>query len=290
MLSNSRTLLHQLTQTTLGPVDPHGYTADAQIRPLAIELSCFHRLQEVQRTVGNATWDKPGPRQRLIADLVPCLAEAREQRNFNAEHALRDLIKALEAEDKRDQLSLDDIANLVGVDTWETISDHAMHSVWDNAWTGAEEQWKWDKGADDPDWDDLDDEKKQELVYKLEEEITSEGFEKYVSALIGVFDDVLDEFGLEAEGVKFKHDGKMVESNWNYEVTPRKKWSDAARLIYNRLADEGSIDEDITFTQWTRNIGSHRDAVLTFTDNLVEWFNYNSEMSAKRVFERNFEW
>ena len=303
MLSN-RNLLHRLTQTTFGPTDPHGYSADAQIRPLALELSCFERLREVYNTVANATWDKPGPRQRLIADLVPCLEEAREQRNFNAEHALRDLIKALEAEDKRDQLSLDDIAGLVGVDTWETISDRVMNNVADNAWTYAKEQWKEENrwvepsdGEEELTWDRLGDEEKERRVYKLEEEITREGFEKYVSALAhqGVFDGVLAEYGLSMEGVKFKHDGKWVVSDFDYRIFPtggRDRWRNPASLIFGYLQRSGDFDVDgeITFTSWVRQIGSHRDVVLHFLDHLVEFYDEGAEMSAKRVFERNFEW
>lgn len=260
-------------------------TLQREMRELGIECGV---VEEIRLGVRRTRFDRRGVRAKAKQRLLECARDMRG--SMGVDHAYRKLVAELEEEDRREVLSIDDLAFMFHLDTWEEIQERAAHNVFDNAHTGAEIEWKDEHRYDDNEqdiderWDALGEDAKNELIWKEEERILDEGFREYTRALHSTIDDTFRALDLQLVPVRYKPSGsrKYVESNWDFVLTPTgATWEQPARNLWQALTDQ-TFDNLRDFL----GFGTPRDAVLDRLSEFGGLFNSDS----RRRFERNFSW
>lgn len=164
----------------------------------------------------------------------------------------------------QDTFTLDEIAELVGVETWDKIEDRNP-DAWGDYWLHARKEAL---------ADGLSDDEADEKGREAEDEARSESFRKWENALLRAAKEIIGEHGLDIKPLKTK--------SYLYKLSPAESWEAAAAKIIDTINGVGYFE--------FRNVKEFRDSLPATTRGAVlehlHWMKRRPEVYGTSSAER----
>jgi hypothetical protein len=151
--------------------------------------------------------------------------------------------------------TLDEIADLLGVDPWEKIEDRNP-DAWGEYYVHARREAEKENREDhenDPSVELLSDDKLDEIGIEAESEARDESYGKWKNALENAAETIFGQHGLNIAPLKTKP--------YLYKITPAESWEDAASKIIDTINGVGYFE--------FRSVKEFRDSIPTTTRQAV---------------------
>ena len=200
------------------------------------------------------------------------VGEARTKIKLTAKRSAK--AKAAHLRMAKDSTTIDEIADMFGLPTWEKLDEMNLDYYADQR--SFAEDYARKKGASEED--------AEQEGYKAEEEAQTELFNKWHDAVMHAAEKLFGEHGLELQGKRVK--GKSVSRPFELKIVPKKSWSDAANKLRETINGVGYFHFNTLKEFLDSGPYTARDAALRHLGWIKDYPAVYGDDSAERMYDR----